>query len=288
MSYWLRAEFTGASGTGNIIRSGNSKKIKLNYPCESISTTTCSALIITLVPGIYNISLFGAKGGDTINSKGGKGGMASGILSLPKTHNFQLFIGGKGVDQTGELRQHPGGYNGGGSSNHDRGSGGGMTDLQIEQNGIFQSIIIAGAGGGGHQYLSESMPAQNGGDGGGLNGTFGGYVGIDIPCYGTQTNCEGGAGHNEQGTQRQGSHGEVGGGGGAGYWGGGSASNAGSSGGSSFISELLSSHQFITGCNNNNGFAIFEIIVGGQQTCNFSPLNKKFLIFFFTSISIKE
>ena len=61
---------------------------KITYPCES--STFCSFFNVTLSAGIYLIYVYGAEGGgyDEEGSKGGKGGLSSGVLTLRKPTKY--------------------------------------------------------------------------------------------------------------------------------------------------------------------------------------------------------
>ena len=271
---WILCEFSGSEASGELRERRTRNAVELFYPCEGVSSSTCSSLKITLSPGIYNVTLYGAKGGDTpAGSHGGNGGMASGILEQKKTQTFYLNIGGRGQDQTSQGTSLLGGYNGGGNSNYGRGSGGGSTDLMDYQN---QKIMIAAGGGGAHSNAAGCTP-QNGGAGGGLEGEIGGNAGYNIPCHGTQSGCVGGNGVNWEGTPGAGCSNENAGAGGSGYWGGGSAGCAGSSGGSSFINNLFSHPTYLTGANNGYGFARFECLF--MKSDRYMPINPSHLFF---------
>ena len=122
---------------------------------------------ITLSPGTYRFEVWGAEGG--YNNYGGKGGYTAGTITIEKTVNVYIYVGGRGNDITGGWN---GGGNGGEGSYYDEGGGwcpdggggGGATDIRIGSNNINNRIIIAGGGGGSCGFFSA------GGAGGGIIG----------------------------------------------------------------------------------------------------------------------
>ena len=88
---WISVDFTGPESSGSVKQQKDNKKIILNYPCEGISHNVCYPLYLTIKSGVYNISLFGAKGGNSGEGKGGKGALSSAFLTLYKNYTF-LFI----------------------------------------------------------------------------------------------------------------------------------------------------------------------------------------------------
>ena len=124
---------------------------KITYPCPS--STYCSYYKVSLAPGSYLIYVYGAEGGgyDKEGSKGGKGGLSSGVLKLRKTTQYFAFIGAKGVTATSGV---PAATFGGGGSGYSNGqtehtsSGGGASDLRTDANDFNSRIIVSGGGGG--------------------------------------------------------------------------------------------------------------------------------------------
>lgn len=183
--------------------------------------------------GNYQVELWGAAGSQAHISMAGKGGYTKGTIYLKKGTTLYIYVGSKQ------------GWNGGGQNGHvDTVSGGGATDIRLKSgkyddiDGLRSRIMVAGGGGGAewNNYI--------GGDGGGLTGGNGTFVGGSIESSylangGSQT--RGGSGYyqgsfgiakNLIGTQIDG-----GGMGGGGYFAGGSPLTAGAGGGgSSFIS----------------------------------------------------
>ena len=210
--------------------------------------------------GIYKIEAWGAQGGNT-SATGGKGAYTSGLIRLSK--NKQLFIhtGGQGASSpAGKAQSVAGGYNGGGQTggqdccNRSFGSGGGATDIRLEETawnntlGLRSRIMVAAGGGGSYSGNNDVTAVNNGGYGGDLiggNGTQSGSQ-TNTYCYGeggTQTkggsittNCY----HQYTGTASFGQGTGVAGagtGGGGGYYGGARSGHiASAGGGSSFIS----------------------------------------------------
>ena len=188
--------------------------------------------------GIYLIELWGAQGGDDGSGIGGRGGYASGEISLSQDDSLRVRVGGQGVrGPSGNAGVFQGGYNGGGagyaSDGYLHASGGGASDVLLDGN----QIIVAGGGGGGDDYGSSQ-----GGDGGGLTGEAGTTSIMFASPGGGGTQNSGGSssgnatagsfgngGNSSTGTLNGGS------GGGGGYYGGGGGHTAAGGGGSSFI-----------------------------------------------------
>lgn len=208
--------------------------------------------------GYYKIEVWGASGGNSTSTTGGKGAYSSGKIYMNKGENLYLYLGGSTTTLTG-------GYNGGGTAGdyYNARGGGGASDVRYfgsyqpsESDLIWNStiglnsrIMVSGGGGGADNYSSGS----NGGVGGTLVGGDGSYYRSDgssstytVSKGGTQSagGASGsGASSNEPGSFGQGgsSNNSHGGGGGAGYYGGGAGSYNSSvvgsgAGGSSFIS----------------------------------------------------
>jgi len=149
---------------------------------------TGTVQIINLSPGSYQIECYGASGGD-YSGGAGKGGYTSGIINIDALTTFYLYIGQRG-DLGNTTRTCM--YNGGGAGYHSsgqRGSGGGATDIRINQattsdptddfNSLKSRIMVAAGGGGG--YSGTALK----GDGGGLiglggNGTSDGRPGTQL------------------------------------------------------------------------------------------------------------
>ena len=140
---------------------------------------------------IYNIELWGAQGGTSLDTGslsgsysrvGGYGGYSKGSIALNRGDKFYVYVGGRGTNAING-GDASGGWNGGGSGTWDHeddesaGAGGGSTDFRIikgewnESKSLASRLIVA-AGGGGAAYN------QAGGYAGGLIGGQAYYGGI--------------------------------------------------------------------------------------------------------------
>jgi gliding motility-associated-like protein len=200
------------------------------------------------VTGNYTVTLFGAQGGNGLNTTGGLGGQATGSLALTAGQTISVYVGGKGGNAGGVM-----GWNGGGQGGLDvgagqhAGSGGGATDIRVGGTALANRVIVAGGGAGGGRDATTGV-------GGGTSGTtsanfssgYGGTGGTQVGG-GLAWTLVRGATH---GTLGQGGNGSTGynaaggGGGGGGYYGGGGGTStqnhgsgwsAGGGGGSSFL-----------------------------------------------------
>ena len=239
--------------------------------------------------GTYTIECWGAQGGNTqdSNGPGGKGGYVKGTISLNLSDVLYIYIGSQPSSNNSyntaakyyatvytDTHYDTGVslFNGGGAASFVRLEtccGGGATDVRVIKHtgsdgwsgdGSLKSrIIVAGAGGGGQAYNTNSTnTATPGGAAGGLTGYDGSVSGSlngggTLPTGGTQTS--GGirdqhptwTGHDGGfGFGGQGEYYHYGGGGGSGWYGGGGGGSGSyvtaGAGGSSFISGM-------TGCN---------------------------------------
>ena len=247
------------------------KKEKYSGPTEWTFDYTGEEQTFTVpVSGTYKLETWGAQGGinSTLSnnslSKFSYGGYASGIINLKKDTDFFIFIGQAGNNLRTNI------FNGGGigglsDQNSFGQSGGGATDIRIDNNvwnnfSSLKSRIMVAAGGGG----SADGVYTNGGQGsyaGGLSGYNGGYYPghnyVNQDGKGATQKSGGAAGANifgATGTVNKGAFGYGGssystssgigsGGGGSGYYGGGAGGGTlsggngqGGGGGSSFIS----------------------------------------------------
>ena len=139
-----------------------SRKLFVNVTGIKIS------LQIVLNPGLYLFELLGASGG---GSQPGRGGFASGTLQVRTPLHVYLLPGGKGsyIASSGCLE---GGWNGGGQVCTEKygSSGGGSSDVRLEESNVESRIIVAGGGGGsgdGQSNIENNCP---GGEGGGYEG----------------------------------------------------------------------------------------------------------------------
>ena len=258
------------------------------FPCQE--TYDCSPYKVLFKAGSYKVELYGAEGGRAYSNRksrwydGGKGGCVNALLSFPRTTEAFLFIGGRGIDKnTGKEK---GGYNGGGDSIMNRGSGGGATDIRLKMNDYYSRLIVAAGGGAAFTNDAPDGGQINGGNGGGLDGEVVGELTTrgDYPCFGSQTNCIVPAGYRttnnyDDGTFGEGSNKKYGGGGG-GWWGGGSANGYGGAGGSSYYGNLPY-RETKTGINNGNGFALITtIVLFKPHTCKHNTNLQVYLIVF--------
>ena len=131
---------------------------------------------VTLTAGTYKLEVWGAQGGYRSSaSYGGKGGYATGILTVTSEATIYVFVGGAG--NTGSLSGsiYTGGYNGGGYRYQYPG-GGGATDMRIGYDSLYARVIVAGGGG------SDGASSYGGGYGGGTSGARGSGGCCDTYC----------------------------------------------------------------------------------------------------------
>ncbi len=236
--------------------------------------------------GLYQITLYGASGGNSNISAGwGTGGMTTGKIYLQSGTTLYFYVGGAGKAGAGT---DTGGFNGGGNgigtTSNDGGGGGGATDVRVGGTALINRIMVAGGGGGHNDNASTQGSAY--GNGGGLTGGEGNYHPSTAVSYagggGGQT--FGGAGSTNKTPAQNGSFGQggnsginddghVGGGGGGGYYGGGgSVWHAGAGGGSSFISgypgcDAVNQYGAHTGTSTHfSGYTFFDanMTTGGR------------------------
>jgi len=127
--------------------------------------------------GASNITItaYGASGGGSFRGAiGGKGGIATGDLSVDVGEVLSINVGGTGLISAG-------GFNGGGNggstnSSTSRGAGGGgATDVRQGGSTLASRVIVAGGGGGaGGDRVASQGPGSGGGGGGGYYGGGGG------------------------------------------------------------------------------------------------------------------
>ena len=139
-----------------------------DYPCSSHSD--CSPYTVFASKGIYLLEVWGASGGDQGDGMGGEGGYSFGELILRDLTKLFVEVGGSGILATGNQVQ--GGYNGGGYSglagDSKYGTGGGATDIRIENDDLLSRVIVAGGGSGSGWYRGKYTCVGKGGYGGGL------------------------------------------------------------------------------------------------------------------------
>lgn len=143
--------------------------------------------------GTYKLEVWGAQGGNASSMTGGKGGYASGTVTLNAGDILKIAVGGQGSAKGSANATNAGGWNGGGSGytinwTDDRGGGGGGGATHIaKSSGTYTTLssygnattansyvyIVAG-GGGGAYYHNDSYYNKNGGSGGSsASGSFG-------------------------------------------------------------------------------------------------------------------
>ena len=192
-----------------------------NGPTEWMFDYTGGEQVFTSpTTGTYKLETWGAQGGSRNGYIGGYGGYSIGTITLSKSQNLYINVGGNGTTKIG-------GYNGGGNrpsgdtTGWYAGSGGGATHiatvsglLSTLENSKFDILIVSGGGGG---ATSSSIYNANGGSGGGYMGST-----IKGPTGGTQTiagtNAKGGI----TGSFGKGADSTNEGAGGSGFFGGGS------------------------------------------------------------------
>ena len=248
--------FTNAGASG---RDGPTQaQIDSNYSgtnlANSVSINTSGIQEWTVpISGSYFFELWGASGGEDAKANtsnvGGKGGYASGKISLNSGDIIYILVGQQGVD-TSQGVPARGGFNGGGDNQRFGGSGGGASDIRFNGSELVNRIIVAGGGGGAYGGSSSG----NGGDGGGLSGQNG-----TSGNGGTQS-----SGGNDGGVLGVGGFSnpaDSGGAGGGGYYGGGAANSSWGSGGggSSYIGGVLEGNT-TSGVNEGHGLVVITVL----------------------------
>ena len=239
--------------------------------------------------GTYKLEVCGAQGGSPVVSgitskTGGKGGCASGNVTLTAGQTLYVFVGGAGGYTASSGQQMSGGWNGGGNTavagNYAAhwGAGGGATHISKSNATIANAgsnlLIVGGGGGGASTYAGEKIDGTNniwffqgdGGNGGGSSGSAGQEETRDgvhrsNPGGGGTQSTGGSAGTSGQaGSKGQGGNGSAGtdgtGGGGGGYYGGGSGGTraTGGGGGSGYIGGVSSGSWSSTSCQNSGTY----------------------------------
>jgi hypothetical protein len=214
--------------------------------------------------GKYQLEVWGAQGGNGLNTTGGAGGYSSGEVNLTAGQTINIYIGGSGYT-TG------GGWNGGGSGGYDSGSGqnagggGGATDIRTGYD-LSTRVIVAGGGAGGGRDGATGV-------GGGASGTassanMSGYPGQPGTQSGGGSPYTTGRGASygylgQGGNGSSGYNAAGGGGGGGGYYGGGGGTSvqdhgsgwsAGGGGGSGYVGGV-SNGSMQSGVRTGSGYA---------------------------------
>ena len=247
--------------------------------------------------GIYELKVWGAQGGQFIETAGGLGGYATCRTTLTQGETIYIYVGGKGGDRL-DAAGAAGGWNGGGkggsgvSGYSGSAGGGGATHISKVYNQVIGSgsgqcaslvgtnfIIVAGGGGGaGHPYTSA-------GNGGGTEGGLGTRHDGSATDHAVRVNyteqyyystsrsygADGGNGFAESWAC------EGAGGGGGGYYGGtsnypnstftGACQDAGGCGGNSaYNGSLASNFSTTAGQREGNGQAQIKLLLQGSGT----------------------
>lgn len=220
------------------------------YNCPSPSN--CQPFEYIANPGRYLLECWGAQGGNVTSPflEGGKGGYASGYLTLTEQKKLYIFPGEKGSEEY-RITYGQGGF---GRNAAGFTSGGGMSMISLDY-ATNESGILFAAGGGGSLYSSDYGGLHAGGYGGGEKGGDGEFdsnnpseraFGATQSSGGTTKEPQNNGGKYYGGSDKSGGSAS---GGGGGYYGGASgySSGAAGSGGSSFIDSKLTDPQNIPG-----------------------------------------
>ena len=221
----------------------------ISYPGPGSQTFsyTGSQQTFTVPSGVNTITIkvWGAQGWDASNNDGGRGGYATGTLSVFSGNTIYVYVGGQGSVVTAAYTAMGGGWNGGGdgransSYNNNVGGGGGASDVRSGGTALSNRVIVGGGGGGANKN-SQSY----GGYGGGLTGSDGGSGYAQYPAGTGGTQSTGGSlyGAFGIGGNATSSLTPWNGGGGGGWYGGGVAqAHTGGGGGSGYIGGVSSS-----------------------------------------------
>lgn len=247
-------------GTCNFNAIDCSLGVGINNSTVSLEYTGAPQFVRVENSGLYKIELWGAQGGSTTNSSGGKGAYTSGLITLSENDVLYFYVGGKGTaTSSGVSASIAGGYNGGAGTGGQNccgrqfGTGGGATDVRLVNgdptnfDSLKSRIMVAAGGGGAYYGDNGGWKANDGGYGGALIGGDGSQ-GADRWCHGLgATQTSGGAQTTDCGQTTNGAvtgkfgycttyDGAVTGGGGGYYGGSRSYHIASAGGGSSFIS----------------------------------------------------
>lgn len=237
---------------------------------------------ITLPKGTYKLECWGAQGGDHFNYasqyRTTVGGYSVGTITLSKTTNIYIYVGGAGTYSSGSGGAALGGFNGGGyaySSNRQTNSGGGATDIRISQDSLYARVIVAGGAGAGRDSSSNSYATSKGvSSGGGLSGIGGNYysgstfgtgrggrpgtqtaAGENGVCQNSETLIAAGFGFG--GSTAVNSTYGVGGGGGW-YGGGAGSADSNGGGGSGYVYTSSTASNYPSGCLLNSSYYLTD------------------------------
>lgn len=150
IDYKVEAKF-GAEYNFKILL-GNGEEIEKTLIVNQILYAyTGSEQVLILKSGNYIMECYGARGGNGFGySKGGYGGYTCGTISLIQDTQLYLYVGQAGQDGNSRRASFNGGAIGGADdyiSTENGGSGGGATDIRLNQD-LLSRIIVAGGGGG--------------------------------------------------------------------------------------------------------------------------------------------
>lgn len=237
---------------------------------------------VTLPKGTYKLECWGAQGGDHFNYasqyRTTVGGYSVGTITLSKTTNIYIYVGGAGTYSSGSGGAALGGFNGGGyaySSNRQTNSGGGATDIRISQDSLYARVIVAGGAGAGRDSSSNSYATSKGvSSGGGLSGIGGNYysgstfgtgrggrpgtqtaAGENGVCQNSETLIAAGFGFG--GSTAVNSTYGVGGGGGW-YGGGAGSADSNGGGGSGYVYTSSTASNYPSGCLLNSSYYLTD------------------------------
>jgi len=205
----------------------------------NIFSYTGTETTFTLGPGTYDITAYGAQGGDGLYGGGGYGAEMEARFSLTAATNLTILVGG-----AGSFGLYGGG--GGGGSFVVNGS----TPLVIAGGGgggdLAGGGLPGGVGGGSNDYYGEFGNGGYGGGGGG--GGVGGVI------------SRGSVGGGSFGGYCGGGGGGGGYGGGYGFWGGAGGGPTGGDGGGSYIDSSSIPLEELSGVQSGNGEVMITAI----------------------------
>ena len=231
---------SGLNYTTTAITSNKTFYAQASYDTKQIFNFNGAAQSLVIPAGVTSISIqaWGASGGrNTTNvaSVSGKGGYASGTLSVTPGETIYIYVGGKGENSTTAADActtcfRAGGYNGGGIGVNGGAGGGGASDIRKGGSALSNRVLVAGGAGG----VGYNAGDYSGGYGGGATGGPG--AGSGAAVAGTQI-----AGYSLGNGGPYTQNNDCGGGGG-GYYGGfgGATTNSSGAGGSGYIGGVTS------------------------------------------------
>ena len=153
------ASFIGVCGVAGVLQFG----VLAGSAQTNIYLFTGSVRNITLNPGLYDITAYGARGGNLGGNSGGLGAKMEGRFSFATTVNLRLLVGGAGGT---DLMSYAAGGSGGSDGGYAGGGGGGGYS--------GDGSNASGGGGGGSSFLNGGAGGGGGGIGGYNSGGYGG------------------------------------------------------------------------------------------------------------------